>query len=384
MAWILGYGCTTAAGRSSADLWSALLAGRDPSSPPELCHWSGGWAVPSTGAYRICRWQSQKQPSARATLLRELLTAWGETKEAIPDTAQARLQDNARLGVVLATTKAHVDDFIWNDSRDHMQGDNLTPLLDDFLRTSKLNPTKKVVVSNACASSLSALYVARSWLESGEVDDVLVVAADLVGPFVYRGFECLRVLSPDGIRPFSADRSGFYLGEAAAALFMTRLGSEGLYLRGVGVDAEGFAITRPTVSGESLKRACLSIPGFQTPDLIVAHGTGTKVNDQTEARVYADLFPQADSPWITGTKWCVGHTLGPCGLLDVIAACQTLKTKSVFRLANTPIIDPALQGRYLHATCLEKPAALRRALVSSLGFGGIHAAALIEERGRQS
>jgi len=66
----------------------------------------------------------------------------------------------------------------------------------------------------------------------------------------------------------------------------------------------------------------------------------------------------------------------------VIAACQALKTKNVFRLATTPAIDPDFQGRYLHAGCEARPARLRQALISSLGFGGIHAAAVIEERGR--
>lgn len=375
MARILGYGCTTAAGRSGSELWSALLAGRDPSSVADTRQ----WPIPSGQGFRVCRWQTPNDGlTARAILLRELLTAWDETKASIPRAALTRLMSGLRLGVVLATTKAHVDDFIWDESRPCLRGDNLTPLLDDFLRSTELSPVRKLVVSNACASSLSALFVARSWLASRSVDEVLVIAADRVGPFVTRGFECLRVLSSDGIRPFSADRSGFYLGEAAAAIVLSNKENESsLRLRGAGVDAEGFAITRPTLSGESLKRACLMIEGFARPDLIIAHGTGTRVNDQTEDRVYSDLFPDAP-PLITGTKWCVGHTLGASGLIDVIAACMALKTKSVFRLATTAAADPTFLGRYLTAESSDAPSAWRRALVSSLGFGGVHAAVLIE------
>ena len=315
----------------------------------------------------------------------ELLRTWFEAKKSVGSETLARIKTGSRLGVILATTKSFVDDFIWNgspeDSLGILSNDALAPLLEDFLTASELRPAKKIIVSNACASSLSALFFAQRWLQREEVSDVLVLATDLVGPFVYRGFECLRVLSPSGGRPFSPDRSGFYLGEAAAAIVLSKFECDGPYLRNVGVDAEGFAITRPSQSGESLKRACQSLwlGEVQDPDLIIAHGTGTVVNDQIEDRVYTELF--SSRPHITGAKWCVGHTLGASGAIDVITACEVLRKQTAFRLATTTQVDPAFSGRYLNANSdLNELPALSSVLVSSLGFGGIHAAALIETK----
>jgi hypothetical protein len=338
-------------------------------------------APPGTSV-KICKWSGTEETSAsptsaRAKLKNELLSAWSEAKGSLESPVLQRIKSGSRLGVILATTKSFVDDFIWNESLDEIHGDALTPLLRDFLNLADLQPTKQIVVSGACASSLSALDLAQQWLNQREVTEVLVLATDLVGPFVYRGFECLRVLAPNGGRPFSQDRSGFYLGEAAAAIVLSSHEGGGAFLRGVGVDAEGFAITRPSQSGESLKRACRSINGFQSPDLIIAHGTGTVVNDQIEDRVYTSLFPER--PFITGTKWCVGHTLGASGAVDVIAACEALRTQTAFRLATTSEIDPEFQGRYLHASSdLRDLPPISRVMISSLGFGGIHAAALVE------
>ena len=347
--------------------------------------------------------------------------------------ALQRLRAGHQLGVILASTKSFVDDFIWDDLleespeksaedspeksaeeslgnlpnswQSEWQEDPLSLLLKDFVALANLKPARQVAVSNACASSISALALAESWLQGDEITDVLVIAADAVGPFVIRGFETLRVLTPDAVRSFSKDRSGFHLGDAAASLVLSNhKGSATYSIRGAGVDAEGFAVTRPAQSGTSLNQACLSIDRLieDPPELILAHGTGTKVNDQIEDHVYHEMFGHLSKPpLITATKWCVGHTLGACGLVDVIASLKILQHQKVFRMAMTDQVDldfknhyltaqgaplnqngegiasvePRADTRYLMETGL---AELNKILVCSLGFGGIHAAVLVE------
>jgi 3-oxoacyl-[acyl-carrier-protein] synthase-1 len=207
---------------------------------------------------------------------------------------------------------------------------------------------------------------------------VLVLAADHPARFVRQGFETLKVLSPTACRPFSGDRDGLVLGDAAAAILLTR--DVGAFeIQGIATDTEGFAVTRPSHSGASLRRACVA--ALQTapqtrPDLVIAHATGTQINDSTEDQVIYSLFE--DQVPVSSTKWCIGHTLGASAAMDVIAACEVIRRQDVFRIASTCETDPKLQSRFLAAKAsLPEQFAASRVLVTSLGFGGVHSAALI-------
>jgi 3-oxoacyl-(acyl-carrier-protein) synthase len=94
-----------------------------------------------------------------------------------------------------------------------------------------------------------------------------------------------------------------------------------------------------------------------------------------EDAVYRRLF--ATVP-VTCTKWSVGHTLGASGAVDLIAACEMLRRGEVFRIANTEAPDPAFAARYLTRQARWSGPPPARALVASVGFGGMHGAALVE------
>jgi 3-oxoacyl-[acyl-carrier-protein] synthase II len=216
-------------------------------------------------------------------------------------------------------------------------------------------------------------------MEQG-IDQVLILAADAVTSFVGKGFQVLKLLSANGVRSFSADRNGFFLGEGAACLLVTRekRGSDCL-LHTVGLDSEGSAVTRPSHSGISLRQAALRIPNLLAlkPEILIAHGTGTVINDETEDLAFSELFSGSECPWITGSKWCVGHTLAVSGALDVIAAAEALRAQKIFRLMTTEAPDPRFRGRYLTKNSTP-PESFKRVMISSLGFGGMHASALLE------
>jgi 3-oxoacyl-[acyl-carrier-protein] synthase-1 len=283
---------------------------------------------------------------------------------------------HGRYGVILASTKGRLNDFVWNPAGDQLREDPLTPLLHSALTACELNPCRSVVVSNACSSGLAAARLAQIWLSQG-MRDVLIFAADAVSDFVLKGFETLKLLSTRPPRPFAADRDGFLLGEAAACMWITSSASDALaVLHRVGLDSEGSAVTRPSTSGISLIRAARQVPGVsESPsDLILAHGTGTLINDQTEDLAFTQLFGR---PLVTGSKWCVGHTLAASGLVDMILACEMLRQKGVFTLHTTSTVDPAFGANYLtNGSAMPEPP--KRVLVSSLGFGGMHASALLE------
>ena len=247
-------------------------------------------------------------------------------------------------------------------------------MLTDFIKATGLSPERTLCVSNACSSALAALALAQHWLNQG-LTDVLILSADAVTPFVSKGFKSLNVLSATRPQPFGANRSGFFLGEAAACLVLSAAGqNDSVFLHPVGLDTEGTVVTRPDSSATSLVRAAKAI-GFELkPDVILAHGTATQINDQTEDIAFQQLFPE-DSPPITGAKWCTGHTLGTSAALDTLLACEILRRGSAFGLKTTEFCDRSLRGNYQLATFTQN---FRRVLISSLGFGGMHAMAQVE------
>jgi len=61
--------------------------------------------------------------------------------------------------------------------------------------------------------------------------------------------------------------------------------------------------------------------------LYLAHGTGTQLNDDLEARIVEDVFAKNDMLTIVGTKGALGHCLGACGLIEFIILLQMLKRR---------------------------------------------------------
>jgi len=361
---LAGYGASTAAGAGVALLWKALQRGQS------LRDGDG-----------VCRFPKSNATTALDRLLPHLATA---SAEALHGNKAA--QDGRRWGVVLASTKGIAEDLVWKAADVH-DTDPLTPLLDAFLAQSQWAPVRRLCVSNACVSSHAALLVAQRWLELGSVDDVLLVAADEAREFVASGFRALGALSPTGARPMSNDRDGLQLGEGAAALWLTSR-REGPFTVGpVGLETEGLSITRPSPDGGSLVRAAATaLAGDGAVDFVVAHGTATPANDLIEARAIARALANvgaAPRTPVTGTKGCVGHTLGASGAVDLIAAAECLRHGALFAIGQTTRPDPELPVAAFYADSPDAPGIaasaphFRRALVTGLGFGGVHAAMTI-------
>lgn len=370
---ILGYACKTPRENHPREFFENLIAPKLKNNAPS---WPFTWGVPLdpsatdqslaflTDNLMAC-WQSLKTQRA------DRLGGDGQTSEAT----------NTRLGVILASTKGCIDDYVWHqaDFLAHRQQDPVTSVLRAFLTAAGLSPVLSICVSNACASSLSALFLAEQWLAQKRVDEVLVLACDRIGPFATQGFQCLQVVTQTYPKPFAEKRDGLTLGEAAAAILLGRQTHSGeICIRAVGIDTEGYAVTRPSPSGESIKRVYRSFQDKQLkePDVVIAHGTGTELNDAAEERAFSDLFEKRVA--ITGTKWLTGHTLGTSGLMDVIAAIEMFHAQEAFTLATTRQVDSSFRARYLTSDA-EARAVSRRGiqnvLVSSLGFGGVHALA---------
>ncbi len=240
-------------------------------------------------------------------------------------------------------------------------------------------------VGAACASGPVALAEAARILETDAAKRILVLGVDRIAPFISEGFEALQAIDHEQCRPFDEHRAGLQLGETIAALVLEKtdqsqpnreLGTNPIYLQGWGCSMDANHITAPRRDGAALSRACkkaLGIAGHEQPDVIVAHGTGTRYNDDSESMAYAACAPGVP---VCGWKGVLGHSLGACGITEVVLAAEVLvqghelpgtaHTTTPACVAEMTVLPPGVHGP-----------AWQSILSTNAGFAGLNGAVCI-------
>jgi 3-oxoacyl-[acyl-carrier-protein] synthase II len=240
------------------------------------------------------------------------------------------------------------------------------------------------VISNACASGANAIGHAWDLIRSGQTQRAIAGGYDALGELVFSGFDSLQALSPTVCRPFDAHRDGLALGEGAAVVNLETLesarrrGAEILgELIGYGTSIDQHHLTQPHPQGSTtlavMKQAC-TIAGV-TPDeidYINAHGTGTVLNDGSEALAISEWAGRrAATLPVSSTKASIGHLLGGAGAVEAVISLMALREQWLppQMIFETP--DPACKF-----PIVKKPqdARVNMVLSNSFGFGGVNAA----------
>lgn len=243
------------------------------------------------------------------------------------------------------------------------------------------NQNTPVVISNACISGIAAIIYAKRMLENGVYENAVVVGADTISKFVYSGFKSFHALSKGICKPFSFDRDGINLGEAAATVILsTSSQSQNKIMIKAGVIGnDANHLSGPSKTGEelslainkSLEKAQLSSAEI---DFISAHGTATPYNDEMEAKAFhlsnLNVVP------VNSLKGNFGHTLGAAGLLETIMSIISLRENVIL-----PTYGFTKIGVPVDITICEKPIkkVMRAFIKTASGFGGCHAAAVFEQ-----
>jgi 3-oxoacyl-[acyl-carrier-protein] synthase-1 len=242
-------------------------------------------------------------------------------------------------------------------------------------------------VTNHCVSGSLAIVEAAATLRAGEADRALAVGHDApIEPQMVLYYHQLGLLSADGLWPFDAQRSGTLLGEGAAALFLeaeavavsrhARVFGEFL---GSGCTAEAEGLLAIRADGDGVAGAialALDDAGMRPAEvgMIVAHGSGIRLSDASEAAAIRRVFG-ATVPPVTAFKWAFGHPLAASGILDSVLALVALRHGVVPGVATLRELDPDLGNLPVSS----RPQAPRSnvALVLNRGFGGSNTALLL-------
>ncbi len=309
-----------------------------------------------------------------------------------------------RIGIVLGTSTSGISDgeaaIEWSLEHEGMPPGYSYALQEPFAPARYLARSLGLggpawTVSSACTSGGKALASAARMLRLGVCDAVIAGGVDSLCRMTVAGFASLGVASVERCRPFSQQRSGINIGEAAAVFIMSREESE-VILAGVGETSDAYHISAPDPEGsgaEAAMRLALKDAAVEAGevDYLNFHGTATKQNDKMEADAAFRIFSQGSERASKqqglelacgSTKSLTGHTLGAAGALEAAICWQTLRRDDGSLPAHCwrGDVDPDLPHMPgLAVRKADKP--VRIAMSNSFAFGGNNLSLVLARNG---
>lgn len=240
----------------------------------------------------------------------------------------------------------------------------------------------------ACATGLTCVRVAAGLLREGTCDVAIAGAADAsLTPMIEAAFRRMKALAvpideaepPEAwIRPWSANRNGFLIGEGGALFVLERerdlMGSgRGAVARlsGWAAGCEAHHATRPHASPDVLERVIRESLGVrgENPDAIHLHATGTRDFDALEAAAIRHAIGlDHDRIRMLASKSQIGHCLGAAGAVELAIACGALLKGILPPFEPRPPFDFEHSGIPVGPRSIATPTHSIMKLVA--GFGG--------------
>lgn len=392
-AYLNALGIICALGNDKAEVSRKLFAG-DCSGMLEDGGWVADRHLPVAAAQgklpHIPVELSQHRSRNNQLLLAAALQIEGEIQQAI------KRYGPTRIGVILGTSTSGIDeasgdlaaylrDKQFPSDYDYQQQELSAPA--NFLAAWLRLSGPAYVISTACTSSARALLSARRLLDMGMCDAVLCGGVDSLCKLTLNGFSALDAVSEQRCNPFSRNRNGINIGEAAVLYLMTReaSGATSIALLGAGASSDAHHISAPEPSGRGAREAmqkALSNAGLQAPDIgyLNLHGTATQHNDAMESFAVQAVFP--DGVPCSSTKPMSGHTLGAAGALEAAFCWLSLAPENTRQALPPHIWDGQADAQLPALQWIEPGQCLlqthpRRLMSNSFAFGGNNVSLII-------
>jgi len=262
----------------------------------------------------------------------------------------------------------------------------------------------------ACAASMTSVYEAVRALQDGTCDLALAGGVNLIwSPNHFVAFSKAGMLSKEGrSKAFDDAADGYVRGEGGAVLLLKPLPKAladrdpiHAVIRGIGINHGGrtnsLTVTNPAAQAELIRQVHREA-GVRpdTIDYVEAHGPGTPLGDPIEISGLKQAFSaladengvvlESETCGIGSVKTNIGHLEGAAGVAGIVKVLAALRHGRLpanfgFKEANR-LIDLSGSPFRIQKETTDWPrheAHPRRACVSSFGFGGSNAHALLEE-----
>ena len=188
--------------------------------------------------------------------------------------------------------------------------------------------------NTACTSSANALIYASEFIRRGDISHALVLGLEFYNEVTALGFSGLELISQRGMSPFDKNRDGLYLGEGCGALIISAEPENNgfAYLAGANL-GDTFSITACDPEGSTIQTVierALTQANINKSDIAIikTHGTASLSNDEAESAGLQKVFTETIPP-IVALKPLIGHTLGACGINELIVFYRSLQNNSL-------------------------------------------------------
>ncbi len=288
-----------------------------------------------------------------------------------------------RTLVILSTTKGNIELLsekkVYNIPRERAYLSELGKVIQKFFGFENT----PVVLSNACVSGSLAIAVAKRMLKTGKYDYAVVLGGDVISEFVLSGFFSFQAISNLPCKPFSKNRTGITLGEAAAGLVLTThkemLTNQSIKILGDGTANDANHISGPSRNGEGLYRSiqsALKESGINREkiDYLSAHGTATLYNDEMEAIAF--YRSRLQDVATNSLKGYYGHTLGAAGLLETIIGINSIRNNELFKSHGFDELGVSKKINIIEESHKKELSVFMK---TSSGFGGCNTAILFSK-----
>ncbi len=259
-------------------------------------------------------------------------------------------------------------------------------------------------IDAACSSALVAIHEATINLRARQCNVAIAGGVYLnLNPDNLVGFSRIGAISPSGVcRPFDARADGFVMGEGVGLVVLKRLedaqrDGDRIYavLKGTGCNNDGRGdgpmTPRPEGQREAMWRAHADVDfPVESISYVETHGTATTVGDMVEVGALKHFFNERagkalEAPYcnLGSIKANVGHTMSAAGAAGFIKTCLMLHHGVIPPQPSAEQLNPKLDLAHspfmvaAEAKAWDVP--VRRAAVSSFGFGGTNAHVLLEQ-----
>lgn len=289
-----------------------------------------------------------------------------------------------------------IDAYLGSGNAHCMIANRLSYLLD--LRGPSL------AFDTACSSSLVALHFASKALRSHAIDHAIVIGVNVIAdPTLSLTFAKAGMFAPDGrCKTFDARANGFVRSEGCAGVVLRRESDAKkagdrvhAYVIGTAVNQDGRTngLTAPSgIAQQAVLREAVDDAGIDPKSVgyVEAHGTGTSLGDPIELEGVNAVYGAGSgrrSPLRVGSiKTNMGHTEAAAGLVGLLKAALSVERARIFPQLHFEKLNPEIRidehsvsiATTSEAWPMESP---RRAAVSSFGFGGANAHAIVEGDG---
>ena len=293
----------------------------------------------------------------------------------------SKLNLDSSVGLIVSTTKGNINVLESNSKfpKERAYLSELGNTIQQFFQFEN----EAIVVSNACVSGLLAISVAKRYIKEGVYKHVFIVSGDIISEFILSGFNSFHAMSDSPCQPYSSNRTGINLGEAAASVLVTSddtiLVKESVELIGEASCNDANHISGPSRTGEGLYRSVQnaikeSNLKIDAIDYISAHGTATNFNDEMEAIAFnrsgLEQIP------MNSLKGYLGHTMGASGLLETIVGMHSLNRNILFASKGFDTLGVSKPINIIQKTTNQN---LNIFLKTASGFGGCNTAAIFKK-----